>query len=83
MFYALLPGGGLAFASEPRALALHPDVECEIDPMALAHYMRLNYVPCNRTLFAGVQSLPRPVTGSSDSGVDSESYDTGTCVEVP
>lgn len=58
LFYAELPGGGLAFASEPAALAEHPDLGARIDPVALAHYLRLNYVPCNRSLFAGVQSLP-------------------------
>ena len=58
LFFALLPRGGIAFASEPRALTAHPEVTGNIDPVALAHYMRLNYVPCNRTLFAGIESLP-------------------------
>lgn len=58
LFYARLPDGGIAFASEPRALALHPDVDASVDPAGLAQYLRLNYVPCDRTLFAGVESLP-------------------------
>ncbi len=58
LFFARLPRGGIAFASEPRALAVHPEVTGDIDPVALAHYLRLNYVPCNRSLFAGVESLP-------------------------
>ena len=58
LFYARLPHGGLAFASEPRALATHPGVSTDIDAVALAQYLRLNYVPCNRSLFAGVESLP-------------------------
>jgi asparagine synthase (glutamine-hydrolysing) len=58
LFFARLPRGGIAFASEPRALAGHPEVNGDIDPVALAHYLRINYVPCNRTLFAGVESLP-------------------------
>jgi len=58
LFFARLPRGGVAFASEPRALAEHPEVSGHIDPVALAHYLRINYVPCNRTLFAGVESLP-------------------------
>jgi asparagine synthase (glutamine-hydrolysing) len=58
LFFARLPGGGLAFASEPRAVAAHPDVSGTVDPVSLAHYLRLNYVPCNRTMYVGVESLP-------------------------
>ena len=58
LFYVELPDGGLAFASEPRALAAHPAVGARIDPLALAQYMRLNYVPCHRSLYAGVRALP-------------------------
>src|SRR5439155_2022989 len=57
-FFARLRGGGIAFASEPGAVATHPDVSRAVDPTALSHYLRLNYVPCNRSLFAGVESLP-------------------------
>ncbi len=58
LFYVELPGGGLAFASEPRALAAHPAVGGRIDPLAMAQYLRLNYVPNHRSLFEGVRSLP-------------------------
>jgi len=58
LFFARLPGGGIAFASEPRAVAKHPEVSGGVDATSLAHYLRLNYVPCNRTLYAGVESLP-------------------------
>lgn len=58
LFYARLPDGGLVFASEPRALTAHPGVRGGIDPVALAHYLRLNYAPCDRSLLRGVQSLP-------------------------
>lgn len=58
LFFARLPRGGLAFASEPRAVAAHPDVASDVDAGSLARYLRLNYVPCNRTLFRGVESLP-------------------------
>jgi asparagine synthase (glutamine-hydrolysing) len=58
LFFGRLPGGGFAFASEPRAVAAHPEVSGQVDEVALAHYLRLNYVPCNRTLFRGVESLP-------------------------
>jgi asparagine synthase (glutamine-hydrolysing) len=58
LFYARLPDDGLVFASEPRALTQHPGVPGDIDPIALAHYLRLNYVPCDRSLLSGVRSLP-------------------------
>jgi asparagine synthase (glutamine-hydrolysing) len=58
LFHARLPCGGIVFASEPQALAQHPAVGQRTDPVALAHYLRLNYVPCHRSLFEGVSSLP-------------------------
>lgn len=67
-YYALLPDGGLVFASEPRALAMHPDVPGGVDPVALAHYMRLNYVPCNASLIAGVQALPPATVAEFEPG---------------
>lgn len=76
LFYAHLPDGGLVFASEPRALAQHPGVSRDIDPVALAHYLRLNYVPCDRSLIRGVQSLP-PATHARfrvDSGLSIARY---------
>ncbi len=58
LFYAMLPDGGLLLASEPKALAQHPALAGELDAVAMAHYLRLNYVPCHGSLYAGVQSLP-------------------------
>jgi asparagine synthase (glutamine-hydrolysing) len=68
LFYVELPGGGLAFASEPKALAAHPAVGGRIDATALAQYLRLNYVPCNRSLFAGVLSLPPATVAEFEPG---------------
>jgi asparagine synthase (glutamine-hydrolysing) len=58
LFYAELPGGGLAFASEPRALRAHPQVGREVDPIGLAHYLTLNYTLGRHTLLRGVRRLP-------------------------
>lgn len=58
LFVAALPGGGLAFASEPRALAAHPEVGRRVNARSLSQYLRLNYVPCNGSLYSGVTSLP-------------------------
>lgn len=58
LFYAETRGGGLVFASEPRALALHPELRSEVDPIGLAHYLTLNYSLGERTLRRGVRRLP-------------------------
>jgi asparagine synthase (glutamine-hydrolysing) len=45
------------FASEIKAILMHPQVRRELDLVALSHYLSLKYVPGPRTLFAGIQSL--------------------------
>jgi len=57
LYVAALPGGGLAFASEPRALREHPRVSGSVDPVSLGHYLALNYTIGERTLYAGVRRL--------------------------
>jgi asparagine synthase (glutamine-hydrolysing) len=57
VYYARLSGGGYAFASEIRALLLHPDVERRIDPDALDQLLTYRYVPGPRTMLAGVNKL--------------------------
>lgn len=57
-FYCELPGGGLLFASEPRALRAHPSAVGEVDPLGLAHYLVLNYTLGGHTLRRGLKRLP-------------------------
>ena len=59
LFYAELPGGGLAFASEPKALLRHPEVPRELDPDGLARYLFYEYVPAPFSIWRGVRKLPR------------------------
>ncbi|MFA5139457.1 MAG: asparagine synthase (glutamine-hydrolyzing) [Elusimicrobiota bacterium] len=57
LFYAEGPGG-LAFASELRAL-LHLRPECRaVDPAGLDAYLTLKFAPSPRTLLSGVKRLP-------------------------
>ena len=45
LYYTAIPGGGIAFGSEPKALFAHPDVHPRLDPTAVAHYLTLQHVP--------------------------------------
>ena len=57
LFYANIPGG-FAFASEPRALRLHPGVSREVDFAGLRQFLTLNYVTGERSLTRGIRRLP-------------------------
>ncbi len=56
--YLARPGGGLAFASELRALLRVPGVERELDRQSLFHYLSLRFVPGERSILRGVSRLP-------------------------
>jgi asparagine synthase (glutamine-hydrolysing) len=57
LYYAAR-SGRFAFASEIKALLECPLVPREVDPQALFHYLGFEFVPAERTLFAGVRKLP-------------------------
>lgn len=57
LYYAALPGGGLAFASELKALLCHPAVGREVDPVALRRYLTHDYVPGDATIYQDVRRL--------------------------
>jgi len=57
LFYASAPGR-FAFASEPKALLTLPWVSRAVDPVAVAQYLAVGYVPAPRTIFTGVRQLP-------------------------
>ncbi|MFN7920566.1 MAG: asparagine synthase (glutamine-hydrolyzing) [Bryobacteraceae bacterium] len=50
-------GNDLHFGSELKAIFEHPAVKREVDPVALGHFLSLNYIPQPRTLAAGVEKL--------------------------
>ena len=58
LVYAILPDGGLAFASEPKALLAHPEVARSIDPASLARYLFYEYVPAPHSIWRGIRKLP-------------------------
>ncbi len=58
LFYADLPGGGLAFGSEPKAILAHPEVGRQLDPDSLARYLFYEYIPAPHSIWQGVRKLP-------------------------
>ncbi|HEM45807.1 MAG TPA: asparagine synthetase B, partial [Alphaproteobacteria bacterium] len=51
-------GSTFAFASELKALAVHPEFRPEVDRGALALFLRHQYVPAPHTIWRGVYKLP-------------------------
>lgn len=58
LYYARLPGGGLLFASEIKALFASGLVRPRVDEQAVADYLAHSYVPAPSTLYAGIAKLP-------------------------
>lgn len=56
LYYAVA-NGELVFASELKALLLHPAVERRLDLLSVSKYFSYGYVPTPATIFAGVQKL--------------------------
>ncbi len=49
--------GTFLFGSEMKALGSHPAFEGEIDPRAVALYLRFGYVPAPLTIYRGIRKL--------------------------
>ncbi len=58
LFHTRLPGGGMAFASEAKALFAHPGVAAAIDEDVLELYLNARYYESDEaTMFKGVKRL--------------------------
>jgi asparagine synthase (glutamine-hydrolysing) len=57
LFYAEV-GGELVFGSEPKAVLAYPGVSREIEPVAVALYAALGYVPQPFTMHRVIRKLP-------------------------
>lgn len=57
LYYAALPGGGLAFASELSSLLAHPGVPRSISRAGLASYFFSDYVQAPFTMIEGARKL--------------------------
>ena len=58
LYYALLPNKQVIFASELKALLLHPGLPREIDPTAVEDYFAYGYVPDPKTILCHALKLP-------------------------
>lgn len=58
LYYSRLPGGGIVFASELKALRLHPAVSRRINPRAVSQFLSLNYVLGDECIIDDVRKLP-------------------------
>ena len=57
LYYTYLPRGFL-FASEPKALLVHPHISRELDWTALVRYLTYGYIPWPHAIFRAMRKLP-------------------------
>ena len=70
LFYGALPGGGLAFGSEPKAILAHPEIGRALDRQSLVRYLFYEYVPAPHSIWRSLRKLaarPCPDVGSGRS----------------
>lgn len=58
LFWRSAPGGGLAFASELRAVLAAPGAPPRLDARAVSEYLDFGFVPAPATIVDGVEKLP-------------------------
>ena len=57
-YYTRLGCGGIAFASEMKALRSYPGIDSEIDPCSLGRYLATGYTFDERTILGSIRRLP-------------------------
>ncbi|MBX0331030.1 asparagine synthase (glutamine-hydrolyzing) [Oscillochloris sp. ZM17-4] len=58
LYWQHSPTHGLVWGSEAKAVLAAPWVERRVNPLALHHYLTLQYTPDPLTIYAGVSQLP-------------------------
>src|SRR5271156_5578974 len=58
LYYGALPGGGLAFGSEPKAVLSHPEISRALDAESLVRYLFYEYVPAPYSIWRSLRKLP-------------------------
>ncbi len=57
LYYTRLADGNVLFASEIKALLLHPAISRQLDICALEDYLTYLYIPAPRTAFSGISKV--------------------------
>ena len=57
LYYAVLPNGMVIFASEMKALLLHPGLSRDLDNTAIEDYFAYGYVPDPKSIYRGISKL--------------------------
>jgi asparagine synthase (glutamine-hydrolysing) len=57
LYYALVGDSQLVFGSELKALAVHPGLARELDPLAIEDYFAFGYIPEPRTIYKMARKL--------------------------
>ncbi len=75
-FYFSRPEGGLVFASELKALRLHPECPKQINLDAIYYFLSLQYIPSPLSIYENVYKLPPAhyLTWSANSGLRIQRY---------
>jgi len=58
LYWTRLGERGIAFASEPKALLVHPQVAATLDLASLCRYLWYEYVPAPHSIYEGIYKLP-------------------------
>lgn len=82
IYYATLPDGHLAFASELKALLEIPSLPQILDERAIEDYFALGYIPDPRSIFRSVRKLPpaHTLTVCPGAGLKIERYWQVSCI---
>lgn len=56
--YYTFAEGSIIFASEIKALLVHPDVHCKVNETAVFDYLSFLTTPAPETMFSGIFKLP-------------------------
>jgi asparagine synthase (glutamine-hydrolysing) len=74
--YFALQDGMLLFGSEIKAIAAHPAVTPDVEPVAMYHYLSFITTPAPLTMFKGIYKLPAGwhMTVRRDGGVSARRY---------
>ncbi len=58
LFYTVLNGHQILFASELKSILQHPDVSRRVNYAAVDNYLTYLYIPAPQTIFEGIAELP-------------------------